>query len=268
MVRVLFVIVICLTMTACSEERLYQMWGSPPPQGPPTIYPLNFPVCPGKGIVVVPLRIVVYKNSFPNPQYAMHLTKKYRGRNICEVMREIDPGRPYSVEKDDHWEGKGTLDKSNGGYFAATNYSFNLMNDESLRKEVESRRKYEEFQNMKLARDGRADKRFVESDKMLTINGMKWRHQVIVMYDDITSFEPNHPRKISDRTGIFDLYEHQFDKSHVFQIKGYYGGGILSRPELLEDRRRMTRRLVDGFRYERLTQAQLDRLVEQYGVRR
>jgi len=137
------------------------------------------------------------------------------------------------------------------------------MNDESFRKKAEGRRKYEEFQLMKLARDGYANKRFVESDKTLTINGMKWRHQVIVRYEGITSFDPKHPRKESDKTGIFDLYEHRFDKSHVFQIKGFYDNIILARPELLEDRRRMTRRLVDGFRYERITQVELERIVEE-----
>jgi len=266
MKNILLGIVAVLIMTACSDERLYQMFGSPPPQGPPTIYPLNFPVCPTLwGIVVVPLRIVIYKNGFPNAEHVMHLRKRNPGRNICDVIRERYDRSPFRFEKNDHWEGVGGLGKSGNGYFVATSYEFNLMNDESFRKKAEGRRKYEEFQQMKLARDGYADKRFIESEETLTINGLKWRHQVIAIYDGITSFDPKHPRKISNRAGLFDLYEHRFDKSHVFQIQGFYDSIILTHPEVLEDRRRMTRRLVDGFRYERISQERLDELVKTYG---
>jgi len=258
-------IMTALIMAACSNERLYQMFGSPPPQGPPTIYPLNFPVCPiNYGIVVAPLRIVVHRNTFPDPVYAMHLMRKYRNRSVCDILRERYSYEPYQVRDYDHWEGVGGLDKSGNGYFVATSYEFNLMNDESFRKKAEGRRKFHEFRAMQLARDGFTWKEFVEIDEILTINGLKWRHRAVGDCK-ITALGPKDTCDMSTRRDLYDLYEHQFDKSHVFQIKGYYGATILARPEVLEDRRRMTRRLVDGFRYERISQERLDELVKTYG---
>jgi len=92
---------------------------------------------------------------------------------------------------------------------------------------------------------------------MLVINGMEWHHQVIGKYE-VISFDPEQPRDPTCRNSLYDIYEHRFDESHVFQIKGHYGEIILAHPELLEDRRRMTRRLVEGFRYEFLTPEQIE----------
>jgi len=253
------IILTCMIIAACSDERLHQILGSPDPQGPPTIYPLNFPVCPSNwGIVVVPLQIVVYKHGFPNPEYAMNLAKRNPDRDICDIIRESYSGKPYDIERRDHWEGVGALDKSGQGYFAASNYHFILLNDETLREHERKQHAYENFQMRKMIRDGYATKRFLESEEILMINGLEWRHQVIGRYERITSFDPESPRNISDRTGIFDVYEYRFDESHVFQIKGHYGEIILAYPELLEDRRRMTRRLVEGFRYDFLTPEQIE----------
>jgi len=142
----------------------------------------------------------------------------------------------------------------------ASHYDFNLMNNETLQEHERKERSYEDFQLKKLIRDGHASKEFIDSEEMITINGMEWHHQVVGSYK-VTSFDPSHPRDQSDLEDLYDLYEHRFDESHVFQIKGHYGGIILAHPELLEDRRHMTRRLVEGFRYEFLTPEQIELIV-------
>jgi len=259
MMRNSYVITLCMIMVSCSNERLYQILGSPDPQGPPTIYPLNFPLCPLQwGLVVVPLQIVIYREVFPEPEYLMNLVKRNPEEMPCDLLNERHSSAPYHIRNKDHWEGVAGFDKSGQGYFAASNYHFNLMNNDTFLENERKQRNYEEFQLKKLIRDGYATKRFLESEEIFMINGLEWRHQVIGRYERITSFDPENPRNISDRTGIFDVYEHHFDESHVFQIKGHYGEIILANPELLEDRRRMTRRLVEGFRYEFLTPEQIE----------
>jgi len=260
--RYLCSLVTCLLVTACTTEQLYQRFGSPPPQGPPTIYPLNFPVCPSNwGIVVIPLRMVVYKNSFPDPEYVAGLRKRYPDRDVCDIIRERYDRPPFRIERRDHWKGGGALDLSGNGYFAATHYGFNLMNDESFRKEAESKQRYEEFKAKQLIRDGFTWKEFVEIDETLTINGLEWRHRVVA--DCRITLHAHDACDPETKRDLYDLYEHRFDATHVFQISGYYGGVILAHPELLEDRRHMTRRLVEGFRYERITQTQIERMIEE-----
>jgi len=261
MKRILLVVAISMTLSACSDERLYQILGSPPPQGPPTIYPMNFPVCPSSwGIVVIPLKIIVHHDSFPNPERAMMLMKKYPNKDVCSVIRERNPEHSHDFEKNDYWNAVAGFDKSGNGYFAASTYEFNLISDESRRERERKERNYKEFQEKKMLRDGFASKDFVESEEVLIINGLKWHHQVRVGYREITSFDPKHPRDINKRTGLYDRYEHQFDKSHTFQFEGGYNKIILDRPELLKDRRQLTRRLVEGFRYERISPKQIERL--------
>jgi len=138
------------------------------------------------------------------------------------------------------------------------------MNNETLQENERKQRSYEDFQTKKLIRDGYARKDFLDSEEMVAINGIKWHHQVIGSYK-ITSLVPSHPRDWRELEDLYDVYEHRFDGSHVFQIKGHYGDIILAHPELLEDRRRMTRRLVEGFRYEFLTSEQIERIVDQNG---
>jgi len=247
-----------MALAACSNERLYQILGSPDPQGPPTLYPLNFPLCPLPwGLVVVPLRIVIYRDALPDPDYLINLVKRNPDKAPCDLLDKGYYDNPYRIRDKDHWEGVAGFDKSGQGYFAASNYHFNLINDESFLKQEMAQRAYEEFQFEKMMRDGYARKEFIDSDEILVINGMKWRHQVVSEYV-VTSFDPAHPRDRSSLEDLLDVYEHRFDESHIFQIKGYYSKIILSHPELLEDRRRMTRRLVEGFRYEFLTPEQME----------
>jgi len=256
--RFSYVIAACMAMAACSNERLYQILGSPDPQGPPTIYPLNFPICPPNwGKVVVPLQIVVYSSGFPNPEYAVELMKRHPDKDLCDVIRERYDRPQFRIERRDHWKGVGGLDKSGHGYSSSTHYHFNLMNDETLRDNERKQRVYEEFQTRDLIRYGHARKEFIDSEETLMINGMEWSHQVIGKYT-VTSFDPNHPREANNLEDLSDIYEHRFDESHVFQIKGQYNKIILAHPELLKDRRRMTRRLVEGFRYEFLTPEQIE----------
>jgi len=258
MMRNLHITLACLVMSACSNDQLYQIFGSPDPQGPPTIYPLNFPICPlNWGTVIVPLNIVLYREVFPNPDYMMNLVKRNPGKAPCDLINERYSGAPYHIRNKDHWEGVAGFDKSGQGYFSSSHYHFNLINNETLQEHNRKQRAYEEIQRNNLIRNGHARKEFVESDEILTINGMEWHHQVIGKYR-ITSFDPDHPRDMSNLEDLSDVYEHRFDESHVFQIKGQYDKIILSHPELSEDRRRMTRRLVEGFRYEFLTPEQIE----------
>jgi len=260
-----YIIAACMVMTGCTSAQLYQALGSPPPQGPPTIYPLNFPICPPNwGKVVIPLKIVVYDSGFPDPEYAAVLMKRHPNKDLCDILRENYDRPPFRIRRKDHWQGVAGFDKSGRGYFSASHYHFNLMNDETLQENERKERSYEDFQAKKLIRDGYARKEFIDLEEMITINGMEWRHQVVGSYK-VTSFDPSHPRDQSDMEDLYDLYEHRFDESHVFQFKGEYGDIILAHPELLEDRRRMTRRLVEGFRYEFLTSEQIERIVDQNG---
>jgi len=261
-----YIIAACMmVITGCTSEQLYQALGSPDPQGPPTIYPLNFPICPpNRGRVVIPLKIVIYKSGFPNPEYTDVLMKRHPNKDLCDILRESYDGPPFRIERKDHWQAVAGFDKSGQGYFSASHYHFNLMNNEASLKYDQSQRSYEDFQAKKLIRDGYAMKKFIDSEEMITINGMEWRHQVMGRYK-VTSFDPSHPRDQSDLEDLYDIYEHRFDESHVFQIKGHYGDIILAHPKLLEDRRRMTRRLVEGFRYEFLTQEQIERIVGSNG---
>jgi len=74
MMRNLYVILAYMSVAACSNERMYQIVVSPDPQGPPTLYPLNFPLCPLPwGWVVIPLRVVIYREVFPEPEYLMRI---------------------------------------------------------------------------------------------------------------------------------------------------------------------------------------------------
>jgi len=248
----------CMIMAACSNERLYQAFGSPDPQGPPTIYPLNFPLCPLQwGLVVVPLQIVIYRDVFPEPEYLMNLVKRNPGKMPCDLLNEGYSSAPYHIRDKDHWEGVAGFDKSGRGYSSASHYHFNLMNDETLQENERKQRAYEDFQEKKMIRNGYANKEFIEYEEVLTINGMEWHHQVIGRYE-VTSFNQDQLQDPAERSNLYDVYEHRFDESHVFQIKGHYGKIILAHPELLEDRRRMTRRLVEGFRYEFLTSEQIE----------
>jgi len=260
-----YIIAACMVITGCTSEQLYQYLGSPPPQGPPTTYPLNFPLCSHDlGIIIIPLGIIVYRDTVPNAEYIMLLTRQYPDKNPCEILREESVRNSHWIEKKDHWERVSRLDKSGRGYFSASYYHFNLMNNETLQENERKERSYEEFQAKKLIRDGRAIKEFIDSEEMITINGMEWHHQVVGSYW-VTSFDPSHPRDQSDMRHLYDLYEHRFDESHVFQYKGHYGDIILAHPELLEDRRHMTRRLVEGFRYEFLTPEQIELIVDSHG---
>jgi len=91
--RGLCVIAMCMVMVACSNERMYQILGSPPPQGPPTIYPLNFPICPlNWAIVVVPLRIVIYKDAIPKAEPMVGLMKRNPGRDPCDLGDILEVG--------------------------------------------------------------------------------------------------------------------------------------------------------------------------------
>jgi len=256
--KVSYIIVACMVMTACSNERLYQTLGSPDPQGPPTIYPLNFPLCSHDwGMVIIPLGIVVYRDTVPNAEHIMHLIKKFPERSPCEIIREDSIRNSHHIERRDNFNRVARLDKSGRGYSYSSHYHFNLMNHETSQDNERIQRAYEKIQLNNLIRDGYARKEFVESEDILTINGMEWRHQVVGKYRT-TSFDPDHPRDMSNLEDLSDVYEHRFDESHIFQIKGQYDKTILSYPELSEDRRRMTRRLVEGFRYEFLTPEQIE----------
>jgi len=258
MMKNLYVIAACMVMTACSNERLYQIFGSPDPQGPPTIYPLNFPICPlNWGTVITPLRIILYREVFPDPDYMMNLAKRNPGKAPCNLINERYSGSPYRIREKDHWEGVAGFDKSGQGYSSSSHYHFNLMNDDIFRENERKQRVHEESQLKSLIHYGHARKEFIDSEEILIINGIKWTHQVIGKYT-VTSFDSSHPRESHNLEDLYDIYEHHFDESHVFQIKGHYGKIILAHPELLEDRRHMTRRLVEGFRYEFLTPEQME----------
>jgi len=185
------------------------------------------------------------------------LMKRNPGRDVCDIIRERYDRPPFRIERRDHWEGVAGFDKSGVGYSSVSHYHFNLMNDETLRENERKQRAYEEFQSRDLIRYGYARKEFIDSEDILMINGIEWSHQVIGKYT-VTSFDKNHPRGINNLEDLSDIYEHRFDEFHVFQIKGQYNKIILAHPELLEDRRRMTRRLVEGFRYEFLTPEQIE----------
>jgi len=148
-----------MIMAACSNERLYQVFGSPDPQGPPTIYPLNFPICSHDwGVIIIPLSIVLYRDTVPNAEHVMHLIKQYPDRSPCEVIREDSSRNSHSVERKDHWERVARLDKSGRGYSSISHYHFNLMNNETLQENERKQRAYEEHQLKSLIRDGHARK--------------------------------------------------------------------------------------------------------------
>jgi len=253
--RILIIIMLHFVVAACSSGPAYQRHANQEQRGKPLIHPMDFPVCPAGewGTVFVPLGIIVYRGFLPNLEAITELAKQFPESNPCEIIQQTPRRELHIIESKDRWaEGGGGFDMDERGFFVSS-YQFKLLNEALL---LEDRRELDGYgQNMSadLDRGGRAIERVVESEDVLTINGLEWNHRVVRTYQ-ITEFDWGQAR---EWVGLHDIYEHHLDESHVFQYKGWYGPLIVVNPELLEDRRQLTRRKLDQFRYEPLSQEQI-----------
>lgn len=251
--------VIVTALAGCSTESAHRALGSPDPEGPPTRYPLDFPICASDpvsgGEIIVPLKMRIYGAGLPDPMRVIAVRRKEPSFKGCPTERS-ERTSPAVYLKDSYSRTQ-ALDQSGQGYFSASSYSRILLEPSGARSEAVTASQQEQLDADNLRRYGRSVADETISTEDVTFNGIAWKHSLVARYSVDAPGDPP-PRTLLTWT---DTYEHRFASGYVLKSIGRYGPVVIADQQWLAARRDLARQLVAAIRFEQLTDEQVQAFI-------